>query len=231
MARKRTRRFDTVRADYDRYNFLSWTWVPDYRRRSEMSRRLERWDAIVFRGLWPSVVLFRMRVWAQERGIPLLPLIADVLNRFFFNVIIGDHVRIGPGLCIAHGNVVIDGGVTIGKNCSINPWVTIGLGTSSRIGFSLDGPTIGDEVYIGTGAKILGPITIGDNAKIGANAVVIADVPANHTAVGVPARVFPSKPPKKKGKGGDKHAATAEAAPEESGTAEVSNPTGESGDD
>lgn len=219
VEKEQDRRFANIRADYDRYFLLSFTWVPDYRRRSELSRRLERWDAIVFRGLWPSVVLYRMRVWAQQRGIPLLPLIADVLNRLLFNVFIGKGVEIGPGLVIAHGSIVIDGAVKIGKNCSINPWVTIGLSTSRKIGLSLVGPTIGDDVYIGTGAKVLGPVTIGDNAKIGANAVVLSDVPADHTAVGVPARVFPSQPPVKKG--GRKRAVpapadeeTAEAPPE-----------------
>jgi serine O-acetyltransferase len=195
QGKPRPRIFDKIRADYDRYFLLSFTWVPDYRRRSELSRRLERWDAVVFRGLWPSVCLYRCREWARERGIPLLPLLAEALNRLLFKVVMGNDVEIGTGLCITHGNIVIDGLVRIGKNVSLNPFVTIGLSTSREIGLSLIGPTIGDNVYIGTGAKVLGPITIGDNAKIGANAVVLSNVPANHTAVGVPARVFPSKPP------------------------------------
>ena len=173
-----SRRFENIRADYDAYLFASWTWIPDYQERSELSRRLERWEAIVFRGLWPSVVLYRLDAWARRRGIPLLPVIADVLNRFLFGV-------------------VIDGVTRIGKNCSINPYVTIGLSTSSKVGLSLRGPTIGDNVYIGTGARVLGPVKIGDNAKIGANAVVLTDVPDNHTAVGVPARVIPQRPPRK----------------------------------
>ena len=90
---------------------------------------------------------------------------------------------------MTHGNVVIDGRTRIGKHCQINPWVTIGLSNSRKLGFSADGPTIGDEVHIGTGAKILGPVTIGDHARIGANAVVVHDVPANTTVVGAPARV------------------------------------------
>ena len=194
--------FENVRADYDAYVYASWTWVPDYRRRSEFSRRMERWDAVIFRGLWPSVALFRLNVWARQRGIPILPYLADALNRLLFGVIIGKKVEIGPGFCIAHGSVVIDGEVKIGKNCTINPYVTIGLSTSSKIGLSLQGPTMGDNVYIGTGARVLGPIRIGDNAKIGANAVVLIDVPDNHTAIGVPARIIPQKPPPKKGSGG-----------------------------
>jgi serine O-acetyltransferase len=191
----RPRRFENIRADYDAYLFASWTWIPDYQERSELSRRLERWEAIVFRGLWPSVVLYRLDAWARRRGIPLLPVIADILNRFLFGVVIGKNVEIGPGFCISHGSVVIDGVTRIGKNCSINPYVTIGLSTSSKVGLSLRGPTIGDNVYIGTGARVLGPVKIGDNAKIGANAVVLTDVPDNHTAVGVPARVIPQRPP------------------------------------
>jgi serine O-acetyltransferase len=192
-----SRRFENIRADYDAYLFASWTWIPDYQERSELSRRLERWEAIVFRGLWPSVVLYRLDVWARRRGVPLLPVIADILNRFLFGVVIGKNVEIGPGFCISHGSVVIDGVTRIGKNCSINPYVTIGLSTSSKVGLSLRGPTIGDNVYIGTGARVLGPVRIGDNAKIGANAVVLTDVPENHTAVGVPARVIPQRPPRK----------------------------------
>jgi serine O-acetyltransferase len=108
---------------------------------------------------------------------------------------IGDHAEIGPGLYLAHGNVVIDGIVTIGRNCQINPWVSIGLSNSVRLGFSSRGPTISDNVSIGTGAKLLGPITVGSNARIGANAVVIADVPNGATAVGVPARVISRSAP------------------------------------
>jgi len=192
-----SRRFENVRADYDAYVFASWTWVPDGRRRSKMSRRWEEWNAVVFRGLWPSVALYRLCAWARQRHLPLLSFIADLLNRFLFGVVIGRDVEIGPGFCISHGSIVIDGIVKIGKNCSINPYVTVGLATSSKIILSLNGPTIGDNVYIGTGARVLGPVRIGDNAKIGANAVVITDVPDNYTAVGVPARVVPQKPPKR----------------------------------
>jgi serine O-acetyltransferase len=121
--------------------------------------------------------------------VPLLPGLCDLLSRALFRVQIGDAVEIGPGLTLTHGNVVIDGRVRIGAYCQINPWVTIGLSNSRRVGFSADGPTIGDHVHIGTGAKILGPVRIGDYARIGANAVVIDDVPAHATAVGAPARI------------------------------------------
>ena len=190
--------WNEIRSDYDAYHYSGFTWLPDPDR-GELSRRWERIDSIVLRGAWTAVVSFRVKTWARRNHVPLLPQICDTLNRVFWGVIIGDHVQIGRGFCIAHGYVVIDGGTTIGKNCSINPYVTIGLGTGSNVAFSLRGPTIGDNVYIGTGAKVLGPITIGDNVKIGANAVVITDIPANHTAIGVPAHAIPQKPvPKRK---------------------------------
>ena len=112
-----------------------------------------------------------------------------MLSRSIFRVSIGNRVEIGPGLMMTHGNVIIDGRTSIGKNCQINPWVTIGLSNSKKLGFSVEGPTIGDHVHIGTGAKVLGPITVGDHVRIGANAVVVHDVPPNVTVVGAPARV------------------------------------------
>jgi serine O-acetyltransferase len=78
---------------------------------------------------------------------------------------------------------VIDGFVEIQHGVVIFPWVTIGL----RAG-DIKGPTIGRGVQIGTGAKLIGPVTIGHNAEIGANAVVVDDVAANATVVGVPAK-------------------------------------------
>jgi len=189
--------WNEIRSDYDAYHYSGFTWLPDPKR-SEMSRRMERLDTIVLRGAWPAVVAFRIKKWARRHHIPVLSLLCDTLNRMFWGVIIGDHVEIGRGFCLAHGYVVIDGAVKIGNKCSVNPYVTIGLGSGSAVGFSLHGPTLGDNVYIGTGAKVLGPITIGNNVKIGANAVVISDIPDNHTAIGVPARASPQKSPPKK---------------------------------
>lgn len=186
--------WNEIRSDYDVYHYSSFAWLPDPTK-SELTRRWERLDSIVLRGAWPAVVCFRLKKWARRKRIPLLPILFDTLNRVFWGVIIGDNVEIDRGFCLVHGYVVINGAVTIGKNCFVNPYVSIGLRTGSTVGFSLYGPTIGDDVYVGTGARVLGPITIGDNVQIGANAVVINDVPANHSAVGVPARAIPQKTP------------------------------------
>ncbi len=94
---------------------------------------------------------------------------------------------IGPGLFIQHGIATIISARRIGANCWINQQVTIGhTGAGQR-------PTIGDDVAIYAGAKVLGRITVGDGARIGANAVVLTDVPPGYTAVGVPARLLAPK--------------------------------------
>ena len=92
----------------------------------------------------------------------------------------------GPGLCIVHhGTVVVSHKAKVGENCRIHP--------STCIGEYNGAPVIGDNVYIGPGAKIFGPVTIGNNVAIGANAVVNRDIPDNVTAGGIPATVISSK--------------------------------------
>ncbi len=94
---------------------------------------------------------------------------------------------IGRGLVIDHGTgVVIGETAEIGDNCTIYQGVTLG-GTGKDVGKRH--PTLGNGVMIGAGAKVLGPLTIGDNAKIAAGAVALHDIPAGSTAVGIPARV------------------------------------------
>jgi serine O-acetyltransferase len=180
--------------DFDAHIFFTFKQIPDAPRIANVSARLRRWFTIAFVESWLAIFLYRLKVRLRDAHVPVLPGACDVVARMLFGVQIGDHVRIGPGLTITHGNVVIDGRVTIGKNCQINPWVTIGLSNSRRLGFSVDGPTIGDNVHIGTGAKVLGPITVGDHVRIGANAVVVHDVPANVTVVGVPGRIVERRP-------------------------------------
>jgi serine O-acetyltransferase len=93
-------------------------------------------------------------------------------------------VAIGPGLYIAHpvGTVIMAD--KIGSNLSITTNVTIGMRTTPKF------PTIGDNVTIGAGARVLGEIILGDGVMVGANAVVLSDVPAGAMAVGIPARVL-----------------------------------------
>lgn len=129
------------------------------------------------------------RITSAKGGFAKLfrPLI--VLRFRFWSVICGADIplnsNIGGGLLMPHPNgIVIHPGAVIGPNCLIFQQVTIGAG--SKPGF----PKIGGHVDIGAGARILGGITIGDHVKVGANSVVIEDVPSNCTVVGIPGRVI-----------------------------------------
>jgi len=108
------------------------------------------------------------------------------LSRFFTGIEIHPGAKIGKGLFIDHGmGVVIGETAEVGDNVTLYHGVTLG-GTGKDVGKRH--PTIEDDVLIGTGAKVLGPITVGKGAKIGANAVVVKDVPAKATAIGTQAK-------------------------------------------
>jgi len=107
---------------------------------------------------------------------------------FKFGIEIAHVADIGPGLFIGHfGQIVVHPDVKIGKNCNLSQGVTIGV---SNRGENAGVATIGDNVYIGPGAKIVGKVNIGDSVAIGANAVVTKDIPDNGVAVGIPAKVI-----------------------------------------
>lgn len=144
--------------------------------------------ADILRLAWQSdafaaLVLYRAKARLQARRIPVLPRLAHRLAMAIAQVSIGDPVTVQAGLYLPHGQVVLDGLVEVGAGVAIAPFVTIGL----RAG-NLQGPTIEDGVEIGTGAKLIGPIRVGAGARVGANAVVVDDVPAGATVAGVPAR-------------------------------------------
>jgi serine O-acetyltransferase len=134
--------------------------------------------------------LYRAKARLQSLGIPILPRFAHRLAMAIAQVSIGDPVVMQPGVYIAHGQVVIDGFVEIHRGVVIFPWVTIGL----RAG-NFDGPKILDGAQIGTGSKVIGPVTIGKGARIGANSVVVTDVAPNTTVVGAPARATSQERP------------------------------------
>jgi serine O-acetyltransferase len=126
---------------------------------------------------------YRLKARTQARGIPVLPLIAHRVAMMSAQISISDAAVLHPGVFIPHGQVVIQGVVAVHTGAILHPWTTIGL-----IGASVVGPTIGPRASIGTGAKVLGPISVGANARVGANAVVLNDVPPNTTVVGMPAK-------------------------------------------
>ena len=121
--------------------------------------------------------------------IPLLPSLMKGIIRFCFCAVIPPQLEVGQNVLFAYNGlgIVIHPRCKIGDNVTIGAHVTIG----GRGGPGV--PIIGNNVFLGAGAKILGGIRIGDNARIGANAVVLTDVPENATAVGVPARIVSKK--------------------------------------
>ena len=125
----------------------------------------------------------RAKAALLARGVPVLPRLLHKLAMASAQVSIGDPVLVHPGVYVVHGQVVLDGFVEIGPGVTIAPWVTVGL----RAG-DLQGPTVERDVALGTGAKVIGPVRIGAGATVGANAVVVDDVPPGATVVGVPAR-------------------------------------------
>jgi serine O-acetyltransferase len=128
-------------------------------------------------------ILYRAMRFCQTHRLKPVAAILYRLNAVLSHAVIGRGAEIGPGLVIVHSiGVVINTNVRAGRNLVIEHGVTIGAEKGRS-------PVVGDNVFIGAGAKIIGPVTIGSDVKIGANAVVTRDLPSGATAVGVPARV------------------------------------------
>ena len=136
---------------------------------------------------WPGIhalLAHRVAHALNSAGVPLLPRSLSMLARAITGIEIHPAARIGEGLFIDHGaGVVIGETADIGDNVTLYQGVTLG-GTGFATGKRH--PTVQDNVTIGSGAKLLGPITVGHGAKIGANSVVVTDVPPNSTVVGNP---------------------------------------------
>lgn len=134
-----------------------------------------------------AIIIHRLSHKLFKWGIPIIPRFLSQVARHITGIEIHPGAEIAKGFFIDHGMGVVIGETSIiGEEVTIFQGVTLG-GTGKEKGKRH--PTIGDNVVIGTGAKILGNITIGDNSYIGANAVVIKDVPPNSTVVGVPGRI------------------------------------------
>jgi serine O-acetyltransferase len=135
-----------------------------------------------------ALLAYRLSHWLKLRHVPILPRVISQLARWLTGVEIHPSAKIGTGFFIDHGmGVVIGETAEIGDYVTLFQGVTLG-GTGKERGKRH--PTLGNHVVVGAGAKILGGISIGDNVKIGANSVVLKNVPANSTVIGVPARVI-----------------------------------------
>ncbi|MBK5093599.1 MAG: serine O-acetyltransferase, partial [Actinobacteria bacterium] len=129
----------------------------------------------------------RVAHYLHTHNVPLVPRLISMLARTLTGIEIHQGARVGKGFFVDHGmGVVIGETADIGDNVTIFQGVTLG-GTGKEKGKRH--PTIEDNVVIAAGAKVLGPITIGENSKVGAQSVVLQDVPPNCTVVGVPGRV------------------------------------------
>lgn len=134
-----------------------------------------------------AVIFHRIAHWFYLKKFFLAARLISQFSRFLTGIEIHPGAKIGKGLLIDHGSgVVIGETAEIGDNCLIYQGVTLG-GTGKEHGKRH--PTLGNNVMVGSGARVLGPFKVGDNAKIAANAVVLEEVPENSTAVGVPARI------------------------------------------
>ena len=157
---------------------------------------LTKLKIIIFtQAIW-AIVTYRFLRWVIfECNIPLVNKLLFWLGSIFELIIqtltginIAADCDVGPGLYVGHfGNIFLPSGVKIGKYCNISHENTLGI---AGRGVNRGVPEIGDYVYIGSGAKVIGKIKIGNNVAIGANAVVTRDVPDNAVVAGVPAKIL-----------------------------------------
>lgn len=145
------------------------------------------WEVVLCYPGLHAILLHRVAHFLYNRGWIILPRLISQGSRFLTGIEIHPGAKIGEGLFIDHGTGVVIGETTeIGDNVTVYQGVTLG-GTGKERGKRH--PTIGDNVVISAGARILGSFTVGDNAKIGAGSVVLKSVPPNTTVVGVPGKV------------------------------------------
>ncbi|HHJ21096.1 MAG TPA: serine acetyltransferase [Gammaproteobacteria bacterium] len=163
------------------------------KRFDEIRRIYHRHESSILNpALW-AVLNYRYGAWARcvpNRFLRYFLMKLYGLNAFLILITSGIRLnceaRIGRDLHLVHsGNISVHPGAIIGDRCGIQQDVTIGTNPDRK-----GTPVIGNDVYIGAGAKILGPVTIGDRSRIAANSLVIGDVPEDATAIGVPARVI-----------------------------------------
>lgn len=150
---------------------------------------------LLSQGMWATVA-YRLDHYARHRFRSRLPGAAPYIFHRLMMAVTRIHIdvraHIGPGLKLGHGGPVEMGPVRIGRNCDIFHGVTLG-GSESTLDDSHydrpDVPTLGDRVHVGPGAVIAGPVALGDDVAVGANSLVVRDVPARGVVLGVPARL------------------------------------------
>lgn len=133
-------------------------------------------ESLLFENGYQAVVLHRLAAWFKHRRVPLLGPLFARLNLFFTGCDIAPGAVIGPGLRISHGTGLVIGDRTrIGDDATLLHQVTLGAPSDRRIGQM---PTLGDRVFIGASAKLIGGITVGDDVFVGVDAIVTRDIPS-----------------------------------------------------
>ena len=186
---------EVFRADLDRYIFEAQD-LPGV-----TGRLAALGMGLLAQGLWATTA-YRVRHYARHRRhSALLDLVSFFLQRFLTaltSIDIDANAHIGPGLWIPHAGYVVIGPVRMGRNCEIFQGVTLGESESTLTGRPRGPgtagrppgvPALGDRVWVGPGAVIAGAVTVGDDASIGANSLVVRDVPPRGVVLGVPARL------------------------------------------
>jgi serine O-acetyltransferase len=172
-----------LRQDIDRYTYMN---------NSNWLKSL-----LGHQGLW-VMVQYRLSRWVHFHchipGLRFLLKLFGAISQKLIEILTGvelpNRAEIGGGFFMPHANgIIIHIDAKIGRNCNIGQQVTVGVGGSEVTGT----PVIGDRAFLGPGAKIFGPIQIGDDVAIGANAVVLKDVPSHAVAAGIPARIISHK--------------------------------------
>jgi len=162
--------------------------IADFRIIFERDPAARNWLEVIlcYPGL-QALIFYRFAHWLNQIGIPFVPRFISHIGRFFTGIEIHPGAIIGKGVFIDHGmGVVIGETAIVGDYSLIYQGVTLG-GTGKETGKRH--PTLGENVVVGAGAKILGNIQIGNNVRIGAGSVVLREVPSDCTVVGVPGRV------------------------------------------
>lgn len=188
QSKKKNKYLENLKFGFKQLSYLLFDIINGYKKDPALhGKLLAPLELILYAGTW-SIFFHRIAYLLFVLKIPFIPRLISQMGRFLTGIEIHPGAKIGYGFFIDHGNgVVIGETAEIGNNVLIFHQVTLG----SKGGISTDKrhPTIGNNVTIGAGAKVLGAINVGDNSIVGAGSIVTKDIPDNSTAVGNPAKI------------------------------------------